>query len=88
MAIDSKSFHSQQMVHGRCGLFGRTTLRCRQGLGPLWQVIVHRTDPDRWSGALCKAGHRLCQALTSNNFARGAVALPRVVAIVATKKTR
>jgi len=72
--------HSREMVHGRRKLFGRTTLRYGQCRGPLWQVIVHQTGPDRWCGALCNAGHRLCQSLTSNILARGAVALPGVVA--------
>jgi len=68
------------MVNGSCQLFGRTTLRCGQCRGPLWQVIVHQTGPDRWCGASCNAGHRLCQALTSNILAHGAVALPGVAA--------
>jgi len=67
-------------VHGRCKLFDRTTLRCGDCLGLLAQVIVHQTGPDRLCFASCNAGRRLCQALTSNILARGAVALPGVVA--------
>jgi len=78
--VCSKSLHSQEMVHGCCELFGRTTLRCGQCRGPLGQVIVQQTGQDRWCGASCNAGRRLCQALTSNILARGAVALPGVVA--------
>jgi len=68
------------MVHGRCKLFGRTTLRRGEYLRPLAQVIVHQTGPDRWCCASSNAGRRLCQALTSNFLARGAVALQGVVA--------
>ena len=68
------------MVHGRCTLFGRTTLRCGECLDPLAQVIVHQTRSDRACRASCISGRRLCQALISKLLARGAVALPGVVA--------
>ena len=68
------------MVYGCCELFGKTTLQCGQCRGPLGQVIVHQNGPGRLCGASRNAGPRLCQAVSSNILARGAVALPGVVA--------